>query len=829
MALHTNTAVHVTPRIEGLSEAEVLARRARGQGNDARLHSSRSYVQIMRENVFTFVNNVLFGLGIALALLGRVSDALVSVGVVMLNTIVSLVQEVRAKRVLDHIALLTRPKATVIREGQERLIDPGEIVLGDVLVVRPGDQVVVDGEVIGAGHMEVDESLLTGESDLIPKGPGDPVYSGSFCVTGSALYEAQKVGAESFATQITAGAQAFRRVYTPLQQQINLVIRIILVIAIYAEILLTVSAVIERTPIVESVQMSVVIAGLIPNGLFLAIAVAYAVGAVRMVRHGALVQQANAVESLSNVDVLCLDKTGTLTTNQITLHTVRAVGISEEELRRMLGDYAASTPAGNRTVEAVAEACPGQARNVREQVPFSSERKWSALVLEDTAMHGLYVLGAPEMLRPALRPLDDVLWAQVEEWIGRGLRVLLFATQAERLPLHDAEGRPRLPSGLLPLGVLSFSDELRPEARETLESFAEADIRIKIISGDNAKTVAALAQQVGLAPDARIVSGPDLDQMEDGEFARAAEDATIFGRITPRQKEQLVHALRNRGHYVAMIGDGVNDVLSLKKANLGIAMQSGSQATRSVADIVLLNDSFAAFPSAFREGQRILNGMQDILKLFMTRVLYVALLILSIGTIGGFPFTPKQSSLLALLTVGIPTIALAAWARPGRSRRGDLVRSLLHFVLPAVVTLTLVAFGVYVAYFVPAYTAALDANPAMNPNAAIASVLPVAQAALTTVTVLCGLLLIPFAEPPTRAWIGGDALSSDWRPLYLMLMLVLVYGVVLAVPALREFFDLMPLAAGDYALIGAIVVGWALALRAMWRSRLLERFISADL
>src|SRR5262249_34816544 len=274
--------------------------------------------------------------------------------------------------------------------------------------------------------------------------------------------------------------------------------------------------------------------------------------------------------------------------------------------------------------------------------------------------------------------------------------------------LHDADGQPTLPVELQPLGLMCFTDELRPEARETLQRFAESGIRLKIISGDNPQTVAALAQQAGLSPDARLIAGTELAGMDETQFAQAADDATIFGRTTPQQKERLVRALRKRGHHVAMIGDGVNDLLSLKQANLGIAMLSGSQATRAVADIVLLHDSFAVLPYAFQEGQRILNGMQNIFKLFLTRVLYVTLLIVSVGIIGGFPFAPKHASLLALLTVGIPTLALAAWARPGLAPRGSLVRPLLHFVLPAALTLSLVGLGVYAATLVGMFEAAMD-------------------------------------------------------------------------------------------------------------------------
>jgi cation-transporting ATPase E len=796
--------------IQGLSESEVVARRARGQGNDFQLQSSRSYLQILRQNALTFINTVLFAIGIVLILLGRVGDAVVTAGLVLMNVIVGVVQEGRAKRVLDHIALLTRPKATVIRDGQERTIDPGEIVLGDVLIVHPGDQIVVDGQVIGDGRMDVDESLLTGESDLIPKRAGDAVYSGSFCVTGSAAYEAQQVGAESMANQLTAGARAFRQVKTPLQRNIDFVIRILVFLASQLGILLALSFAIKGLPVVESVQVTAVIASLVPQGLFAMITIAYAMGAVRIAGKGALIQQANAVESLSNVTVLCLDKTGTLTTNRIQLRELYPMGVQEDELRRILGAYVTSASSRNRTAEAIGEACGGQVRRVHQEVSFSSARKWSAMAFDDGTLRGVYVLGAPEVLQPHLT--INTTWApKVEEWTARGWRVLLFAYRPELMSLRDGDDRPQLPSELVPLGVLGFSDELRHEAQRTLQGFSAAGIRLKIISGDNPHTVAALAWQAGLERDIRVVSGLELAEMDDAQLAEVTEEATIFGRITPQQKEQLVHNLRDKGYYVAMIGDGVNDVLSLKQAQLGIAMQSGSQATRSVADIVLMNDSFAVLPTAFREGQRIVNGMQDIVRLFLTRTFYVTLLILGTAIVGvSFPVMPKHNSILALLTVGIPTLALAAWARPDKPPP-SLLRSVSHFVFPAAFTVAVVAIGVYLVYL------------------HVTDDVELARTALTTTTVLCGIALVPFVEPPTPAWAGGDDLSGDWRPTLLALGMLALYSLIMLVPTVRKSFELATLRGVDVALIAAVIIVWALVLRFVWRRRLFERWLGVDI
>ena len=800
-------------RIEGLSESEVATRRERGQVNVVQFQTGRSYLQILRKNAFTFINTILFAIALVLALMGHFGDAVVTAGLVMLNVVAGVVQEGRAKWKLDRLALLTRPKATVIRGGQERTVDPSEIVLGDVLVIRPGDQIVVDGEIVGDGRAEVDESLLTGESERIQKAPGDPVYSGTFCVRGSALYEAQKVGADCTVNQVTAGARAFRQVKTPLQKEIDYLIRILVLVVALLGVLLGISFVLHEVPMVEGVRAAAVIVALVPQGLFFMTTVAYGMAVVRVVGKGALIQEANAVESTSHVSLLCLDKTGTLTTNAITLEKVLPLAGSSngdrDELKAILGDYAVSAQGGNRTTAAIRDALGGQARAIKEEVSFSSEHKWSALAFDDPALPGVYFLGAPEVMQPhlaAAAALDSL----TEELARQALRVLLFAHSEEVSTLRDARGEPRLPSGLTPLCLVSFTEELRPEARATLRHFCDLGIELKIISGDNPQTVAALAGQVGLPVGGGVVSGLDLDAMSEGELEELAEKTTVFGRITPPQKERLVRLFRRTGHYVAMVGDGVNDVLSLKQAHLGVAMESGAQATRSVADIVLLGDSFAALPIALREGQRIVKGMEDVVRLLLTRTLYVMLLVVATQIVGvAFPVTPKHNTILALLTVGVPIFAIAAWARPGPPP-ASVIRSASRFVWPAAFTISVVAVAIYLYYL--GTTGDVD----------------IARTALTTATVFCGLLLIPFVEPPTQAWVAGDELSGDWRPTALAMGMLGLYACVMAIQPLREFFELVSLQVTDYALIGFVVILWALLLRVIWRGRLLERLLSRE-
>ena len=835
--------------IRGLSWEEAKARRRRGEGNDVRLPTSRSYGDIIRQNVFAFINIILFVIGLILALIGRVDDAVTSVVLILMNISLGVYQETRAKRQLDRIALLTRPKVNVIREGEERIIDPSEIVLGDILVARRGDQIVVDGVIVGETKMEVDESLLTGESDQVLKGKGDKVLSGSFCVSGTGVYQAEEVGVQSYANRLTAGARAFRVTQTPLQKDVDFIIRILTLLAIFIGLLLLISSILLAIPLVRSVQMAAVIAGLVPNGLFLMLIVAYAMGALRIVGRGALVQQSNSIESLSYVNVLCMDKTGTLTANKIHFHEMIPIGIRKDELKKVVGNFAHSASVVNRTTEALLEVIDGSKHELIAEVPFSSERKWSAMVFATEAGNDAYVLGAPEIIQPYLQKSFEMP-KEAEQWLQAGLRVLLFAQGSNVSGLYDEQQQPRMPSTLVPLGLLSFSDELRPAVRETLEGFSKAGIQLKVISGDNPQTVASLAKQAHLPGDLdAIVSGPELEQMDDEQFGQVAAERTIFGRISPLQKEKLVDVLRTHGYYVAMIGDGVNDVLSLKKANLGIAMQGGSAATRGVADIVLLNDSFSALPPAFLEGQRIINGMMDILRLFLTRAIYFALLIIATSVIGiGFPYVPKHATLVMLFTVGIPTFALAAWARPGPVPRFSLIRSMTHFVFPAAFSTFIFGLLVYVIGFGLTFNAIIEGPPgevaqAIEPfqeyvlveredlsveaEATEVAIL-VAQTSLTFFTLFAGLVLVIYVEPPTDFFAGGDVVGGDLRPTILTVGLFIGFIIAMLIDPIRHFFEILPLPPLAYLGIGGTVFIWALVLRRAWRGEWLERFLGLD-
>jgi cation-transporting ATPase E len=445
---------------------------------------------------------------------------------------------------------------------------------------------------------------------------------------------------------------------------------------------------------------------------------------------------------------------------------------------------------------------------VVEEVPFASEHKWSALRYEVDPSGTAHILGAPEVLAGSIAARDEVM-GQVDGLTAQGKRVLLFSSYIGAGSLNGSDGSPYLPAELEPLGLVLFQEELRPNARQTLEHFGQLGVKIKFISGDHPETVAALAKLVGV-DSAGILSGMDLQEMDADHFDRAAEETNIFGRITPQQKESLIEAYCRKGYYVAMIGDGVNDILPLKRAHLGIAMQSGASATRSIADIVLLEDSFSALPVALREGQRIVRGMLDVIRLLLTRTLYVFMLIVATQIAGTpFPVTPKHNALLALLTVGIPILAIATWAREGK-QPGSMFRSTLRFVFPAAITISLFVTGVYIVYL------------GVTGDAGIA------RSALTTASIFCGLLLLPFVEPPNAWWVAGDELSCDVRPSLLAVLMLALFALVIIVPGLRGFFELVPLGWRDYLIIAALAALWGLVQRTIWRGRLFERLLGLD-
>ncbi|HWN28775.1 MAG TPA: HAD-IC family P-type ATPase, partial [Actinomycetospora sp.] len=565
----------MTATVDGLTEVRARELAREGRANTPVSGSERTTARILRTTVFSFYNNTLFAIGLALLLLGRYSDALVSVGLGIINAALAAVQELRAKRQLDRLQLLAREPVTVVRDGEERAVAPGEVVVGDLLRVRTGDQVVVDGPLVAVtgagGRVEADESLLTGESDPVAKGVGDVLLSGSSCSGGEGLQRAEHVGTDSHAGRLTLAARADTSVLTPLQWRIELVVRIVITLVVLISGAILAQALLDGSTVLRFVQTSAVLSGLVPYGLFFLIAVAYTVGAARIAGRGALVQRTNAVEAVSRVDVVCTDKTGTLTSGRLSLVEVVPAGGDEAGARELLGTFARSVASTNATTAALAadETLPGAARDVVDEVEFRSSLRWSGITLADGTS---LVLGAPSTVRPALAdgaPGEGLADDAVRRRTDQGLRVLVLARGTGAL--RDADDRPRLPR-LRAVALVALADELREGVTDVLTGLGAEGVAVKVVSGDDPDTVSALARRAGL--DAPAISGPALAALQGPAFDEAVDVHGVFGRVAPEQKEQIVDALRRAGHQVAMVGDGVNDARALKRAQVGVAMRS---------------------------------------------------------------------------------------------------------------------------------------------------------------------------------------------------------------------------------------------------------------
>ncbi len=840
------------PPNQGLSEQEVTIRRQQGEGNKSASNTSRSYWNILSTNLFNFFNILLFSVGLVLILFGRYNDAVITVITAISSTLIRTFQEVRAKHQLDQIALLVRPSTTVVRAGVEQTIDAALLVKDDLIHLRSGDQALADGVVVGTGVAEVDESLLTGESDPVRKQQGDPIFSGSFCVVGDLFYQADVVGTESFANKLAGSARAYTKSSTPLQQEVALVIRLLMALTICMVLIFLIGGILRGNNITQFVTGSAVLIGLVPYGLFLTISLAYTLSAVKIAGAGALMQQSQAVESLNYVDVLCMDKTGTLTTNALQLQAVHPLGsATAAQVEKMLGDFARSASAANATTTAISQSIAGNQRQPLDEVPFASARKWSALAFgnptsdpaSETDTRGVFVLGALEMLQAHLATDSDTesIVQQTQSWSEQGLRVLLFAYNPDTTTLHDATGKPTLPP-LQPLGLISLSDELRPHAMEMLNQFSQMGIQLKIISGDNPHTVAALVKQTGMT-DLKLMTGPELAVMSAADFSQAAADASIFGRIAPQQKEQLVEALIQRGHYVAMIGDGVNDILALKKAKLSIAMQSGSNATRSVANMVLLNDSYAALAPALVEGKRVANGITNATYLMLTRSFTYAFVIIGVLMAGlDFPFEPAQTG-VTLLTIGLPAFFLTLWARP-QGKPEPLISLLVRFVLPAALWSMLIGVAIFaivyfrfgsaiqgtaispkvIAYF-ESYT---NLTYQVDQQFGLTATRILAQTALSVFLTLCALVTILFLEPPVTLLASWRAVSPDRRPTWLALGMIGLLVAGLFIPSITESLGFIQPMRGVWVLVFGGLLFWGLGLSIFWRRRWMERLLAVD-
>lgn len=768
---------------QGLSAKEA-ATRLRKLGPPPE-NSSRSLASIVAANVFTFFNLVIAAFFVVNIGLGLWADALFGV-IAVINSGIGIYQEKKAKETLDEIAVLVAPRARVVRDGAAVELTAEEVVPGDVIQVGPGDQLVADGEVAASRGMTMDESLLTGESDGIRKDEGDRVLSGSFCVSGSGHYVVDAVREESYAGQIAGEAKTFRHPPSPLQEEVNRVIKASTYLMLPLAVVLILSLSLRSVHLEEAAQTATAgLITLIPEGLVLLMSVTFAVTAMRLARRGTLVQQMSASESLASVDTICVDKTGTLTAGELRLSGVEyADGIDPKSGAAALGRFAASAGDRNKTLETIAEEFPGKAETVRSEVPFSSEWKWSAVSLDGGSRGRTYVLGAPDVLAGSgALTLPPGLAAKLDEETAAGRRVVAFGQTSEALPDDPAaKGAPRL----TPLALVVLEETLRPDAAETIATMRAEEVDLKLISGDAAATVTAVAYAVGVPRDAGVVEGPDLPDDPEA-LAKVALENTIFCRIKPEQKKALVGALVAAGRYVAMIGDGVNDVPALKRARMAVAMGSGTQVTKGVADVVLLKDQFERLPEAVGEGRRIARNIHRLGRLYLTKSVYAATLILLVAVPGlTFPFLPRHLTVAAFLTIGIPSFVLALLPSDGPLYRGRLLRALAAFAVPAGVATALASI---LSFFLVDTVAGAS--------------LEAGQTAATTTLIVLGLAFILLLERGP----GREHIAIQSNMLAMVAALGAVFAGILAIPFLRDFFEMELLSAPEWflALLSAAV------------------------
>jgi magnesium-transporting ATPase (P-type) len=682
MDIVASTAQQVSPdraahERDGLSETEAAARlSARGPLRGS--PSSRSYASIVRANTLTVFNAILAAFGAVTLLFGDPRDALF-LGIIVANTTIGVIQEVRAKRALDRLASLLAPRATVVRSGLARELATEEVVVGDLVRLAAGDRVIADGELVTERDLRLDESVLTGESEPVRRAVGESVRSGAFAVEGSGAFTVTAVGRESFAGRLLGQARSFRHPRSPLERAINRLLYALVGLVLLLGALLGYSLYHRHASVHEAVATSTAgVVSLIPEGLIVLVSLTYAVAAARMARRGVLAQQLNAIESLASVDVLCVDKTGTLTESSLRVaELVPADGQSEQTLAAALARLAASASTRNATLQAIADSYPGEPEPVLGEVSFSSRRGWSALTLGDAT----YVLGAPERLAAG------ELGARARELQHRGRRVLALARSPLPPPAQEGPDAPAddaPPADTRALGLVVIAERLRPNVSQTIAYLLAQDVEVKVLSGDSPQTVAAIARDVGIGVRVLGTGAEIPPESEPERRARWALQANVVGRISPEGKRDFVQALTDAGRYVAMLGDGVNDVPALKASRLAIAQGSGAQMSRGVADLVLVSGDFAIVPTLIGEGRRALRNLQRVTKLYVTKSAFAAFLILTIGvTSTAYPLLPRHFSLAAALTIGIPTffVALAPSSGPWRAR--GFVRGVGRWAVPA--------------------------------------------------------------------------------------------------------------------------------------------------
>ena len=669
----------------GLSAEQVKRRFAQGENNYKVESSTLSVPEIVRSNVCTYFNLVFAVIAVLLAIVGAWSDMLF-LPIIVANTCIGIIQEVHSKKVLDKLSILNAPHAVVIRDGKRQEIPADQLVLDDIVEFSAGSQIPADAKVV-SGELQVNESLITGESDEIEKREGDSLLSGSFVVSGKACARLEKVGKDSYISKLTLQATKSKKgEQSEMIRSLNYLIMVMGIIIIPIGIALFVQSFIynEGTFHDSITGMVAAIIGMIPEGLYLLTSVALAVSSVRLAQKKVLIHDMKCIETLARVNVLCVDKTGTITEPGMHVYDFSVLdGADQLEISQLLADFVAAQEKDNATMEALkAHFSNGSGMRAREVYSFSSETKYSGAVMNDGKS---YVIGAPEFV---LRGQFTQYQEQIATYSSKGYRVLVFAQYEGMLD------RKPLTEPVLPLCFVMLANPIRKGAKETFAYFAENDVDIKVISGDNPLTVSVIAAEAGIVGAERFVDASTLKEKED--YYRAVEEYTVFGRVTPSQKRMLVQALKEHKKTVAMTGDGVNDVLALKDADCSVAMASGSEAASNVAQLVLLDSDFSRMPSVVAEGRRVVNNIERTAALYIVKNIFSMLLaIFSVILMLDYPLEPSQVSLISMFTIGIPSFVLAL--EPNKELiRGHFLTNVLVRALPAGLTDFIVVSGLVI-------------------------------------------------------------------------------------------------------------------------------------
>lgn len=820
--------------MKGLSDQEVRERASAGLINSYESPVSRSYGDIIIKNALTMFNLILFVLGGLLIYFQEYISALSATGIIVLNIFIATIQEMKAKRRLDKIALLLRPTVAVVRNGEEVEIDPSGIVMDDVVHMTSGSQAQVDGEIIASASMEMDESLLSGEASTRRKHVGDTIYSGSFCVTGDGYYRVTALGDRTYASEMLVSAKKYKKKKTPLQMETTTVTEMLMVIAfIYLAIMVVVNLLSQKEA-VTSVIESVLILDIVPVALFLLITITYMIAAVRMADSGVLLQNSSSVESMSHVDTVCMDKTGTITTNNLIYSDIRTFSDRDsaiEDVRLLVS----ATGSRNRTVKAIAEGLGELPSELLEEVPFSSDRKYSAVrVRYEGRVHTVF-MGAWSALRDSVSTDLDI-GAEISEISRRGLRTVLICSGGDAA-IYDGE-EPSIPA-LHPVAIISIEDEVRADCKEIINGFLSNGMDLKVISGDDPETIDAIFSIADIPGERRIVSGEELEKLSGEELDAKILESNIFGRMKPDQKETVIESLKRNGRYVAMVGDGVNDVKSIKSAQVGVALQSGSGATRGVADMILLDDRFSALPRAIIEGKRTVSGMRDILKLYLTRNFVLAILVLVLLMFfHRLPMLPVQNAYYALISVSFAAFLMAIWARPSENKE-LVLPDVIRFSMPMSIMIAVFALAVYMLFslgtdgglFNIPYDGMYDlVKDTMTPEEFYQHMGGTvngwsevfARNAMLIFLVLAGISQLFLIYPLRRFYSINGNVSKDLKPTLLALLLFGLVVLLYNIPEVSVLVASLVLFPAEYYLliIGVVAVWFFSTLRIMRSSKL---------